>query len=185
MQMLLKMGNIRPSREAVDKHIKVATQLIELTKETMLSKLVYNLEQAAVSSTQAILMEIGIRPPPPKETADLAEQHLMKERKLITQSDVEVVRDAVKIYKEIEHKERKEITAQEFEDLMKRVEAYVNKIEGALKKIRDEKGEKWLYELYEGAESKTTVKHDGMIDIQLPEKGENADQLIEEGLGQR
>lgn len=185
MQMLLKMGNIRPSKEAVDKHIKVANQLIKLTKETMLSKLVYNLEQAAVSSTQAILMEIGIRPPPPRETADLAEQHLMKERKIITKSDVETIRLAVKIYKDVEHKRRKDITAHEFEDLMKKVEAYVEKIDAALKKIREEKGERWLYELYEDADKKTSIKHDGMIDVKLPEKGEDATTLIEEGLGQR
>lgn len=186
MQMLLKMGNIKPSKEAVDKHMNVSKQLIKLTKDTMLSKLVYNLEQAAVSSTQAILMELGIRPPPPKETAEFAEKHLLKERKLITEKDVETVAVAVKIYKQVEHKERKEISAKEFEDLMKSVEEYVKKIDSVLKKIREEKGEKWLYEIYEDAEKKSAVRHDGMVDIEMPDKGEEeATKLIEEGLGQR
>ncbi len=185
MQMLLKMGKIKPSKEAVDKHIFVAKELLKLTKKTILSRLVYNLEQCVVSSTQAVLMELGYRPPAPRAVPDFAHDILLKEKKLITQEYVSIAERAIDVYKAIEHKEKKKITANEFDNLMKDTEKYVKKMESILKKIRKESGEKWLYEVYEKA-NKVEVKRDGMVSLEDTQVDTGrAKKLIEEGLGQR
>jgi predicted nucleotidyltransferase len=185
MQMLLTMGKIKPSKEAVDKHMFVAKELMALTKKTILSKLVYNLEQCIVSSTQAVLMELGYRPPAPRAVPDFAKDFLMKERKLITQEYVDIATRAIDTYKAIEHKEKKDITADEFDKMMKDTQKYVKKMESILKKLREKSGEKWLFEVYEKA-SGVEVKRDGMVSIKDTKVDtEKATKLIEEGLGQR
>jgi len=86
VQMLMKMGNIKPSKEAIDKHIFVANELLKLAGNTMLTKMSYDLEQAIVSSAQAVLMELGYRPPTPSETPKFVMEKLVKKISLFLKS---------------------------------------------------------------------------------------------------
>jgi predicted nucleotidyltransferase len=185
VQMLMRMGNINPSKEAIDKHITVANELLKLTKDTITTKLTYDLEQAIVASTQAVLMELGYRPPAPREIADFVKEVLIQKEKLVDEKFYEIARDVIKLYKDIEHKEKKDVSGEELDKYYKLSEEYVKKMNEILVKIRKDKGEKWLFEVYEKAERKEPIKRDGIVTLEKEDIEKKAEKLIKEELGQR
>jgi hypothetical protein len=185
VQMLFRMGNIKPSKESIDKHIESSKELVKLAESTLLEKLSYYLEQAVVSSTQAVLMELGYRPPAPKETPKFVLDVLCKKEKLVTKKYYEIAKCAVECYKDIEHRIRKDYTGEEFDRQKKDVIEYVEKMDEILKTLRKEKGETWKYELADKLKD-VEVKRDGIVtDKRESEHVEKADKIIKEGLGQR
>ena len=185
VQMLMKMGNIKPSREAIDKHIFVANELLKLSKNTMLSKMSYDLEQAIVSSAQAVLMELGYRPPTPNETANFVMDKLVKENKLVPEKYAKIAETIIKNYKDIEHKDKKEYSGAEWDNHLKITEDFVKKMTDVLKKIRKEKGETFLYEAIEKKRN-TKVERPTDVDLERREKPqEKSEEIIRKELGQR
>jgi len=183
--MLMRMGKIKPTKEAVDKLIQSSHDLIRLTEETMTHKLAYNLGLAVISATQALLVEMGYRPPVPKEAAEFILKYAVPE-KILTKEDAELVKDIVKVFKDIEHKEKKEFTGEEYDVWLKKVKEYVKKAEKELKKIRAKKGVSDLYELYDRTEEKKKMKLDGIIATEkIKDASEEAEEIIRKKLGQR
>lgn len=185
MQILMNRGEIKPSKESIDKHIAVADELMELAKSVLVSKLSYDLEQAVVSSAQAVLMELGYRPPAPKEVPGFVKEVIVEKEKLADESYAKTAEIVVKTYKDIEHQEKKNLSGREFDSLFKQTQKFVKRMKEILKKLRKDKGESWLYEIFE-KEKKETVKRDGMVaEEEKPQLQEKAEEIIKQKLGQR
>ncbi len=187
MQMLMRMGRIKPSKEAVDKLIQSSNDLIRLTEETMTHKLAYNLGLAAVSATQALMVEMGYRPPVPKEAAEFIEKYAVPQ-KILTKEDANIVKGIVKIFKDIEHKEKKQFTGKEYDEWIERIKEFVKKAEKQLKKLRTDKGITDLYEFYDklSEEKKKEMKLDGIIGTEkIKDASEEAEEIIRKRIGQR
>jgi len=189
LQMLMRMGNIKPSKEAIDKHMYIAEQLLFLCDDTLLTKMSYDLEQAVVSSAQAVLMELGYRPPTPNETPTFVMDFLVKEKKLLPEKFAEMAEKVIRNYKDIEHKEKKKFTGTEYEAMMVMAKEFVDKMKELLTKIRKEKGESYLFEQVEkqikaGKEEKTKVTRPTDIDLSKAKIGPNQEDMNQQ-LGQR
>jgi predicted nucleotidyltransferase len=186
LQMLLKMGNIKPSKEAIDKHMYIADELLGLANNTMVTKLTYDLEQAVVSSAQAVLMELGYRPPAPNEVGKFVRDFLVTEKKLVSEKYARIAEETVKLYKDVEHKERKQFTGAEWDRYYAEVKDFVKIMKELLKKIRKEKGESFLFEAVEKKKNKKIeVRREGEIKEEREKPEEKADKIIREQLGQR
>ncbi|HDQ60082.1 MAG TPA: hypothetical protein ENN30_02710 [Candidatus Woesearchaeota archaeon] len=187
MQMLMKMGNIKPSKECIDKHIFVAEELLKLVGNTMLTKLTYDMEQSVVSSAQSVLMELGYRPPAPNEIPGFVEDVLVKEMKLVSEEYIGLARFVIKLYKDIEHKDKKDISGKELEEMKSSAEKFVKKMREILQKLRKEKGESFLYESVEKKlemEKKRKVSRPTDVDLSREDPHTKADKIHEE-LGNR
>lgn len=185
VQMLMKMGNIKPSKESIDKHIFVAGELLKLTQNTMLTKMSYDLEQAVVSSAQAVLMELGYRPPAPSETPKFVMDILVNKEKLVPEKYAKMAETVIRNYKDIEHKDKKEYTGKEWDSHLEQTKDFVKKMTELLKKIRNERGETFLFE---AVEKKKNLKVTRPTDIELDRRekpDEKSDELIRKDLGQR
>src|SRR3989338_327042 len=77
-KLLLKMGRIKPSSEAIDMQMELGEKLIQRTKGKMLSIVGEDLYYAVLNPAQAALMLYGIAPPTPKETIKLLDEILVK-----------------------------------------------------------------------------------------------------------
>lgn len=186
LQMLMKMGNIRPSKETIDKHMNIGDELLKLAQNTMLTKISYDLEQAVVSSAQAVLMELGYRPPTPNETARFVERVIVKEHKLADAKYAKIAEKIVKCYKDIEHKDKKEFTGKEWDEYSKDAKDFVEKMKSILKKLRKERGESFLYEAAEAKKKgkRIELKRPTDIDLTKAEVGKSQED-IKKQLGQR
>jgi len=190
LQRLLGMGNIKPSKECVDKHIAISLDLLDLAKSTLTEKLTYDLEQAVVSSAQAVLMELGYRPPAPREVAKFVEEILVKKEKLVDEEYAKIAKEVVELYKSVEHRERKEVSGKEFDEYFEKTNKFVKKMIELLEKLRKERGEQFMYEIAEKLrkeKEQLEIRRDGLVKIEKGKKEieEKAEKLIREGLGQR
>ena len=108
-KLLLQMGRIKPSPEAIDLQMDIGERLIQRTKGKMIGIMGDDLYYAILNPAQAALMLYGISPPTPKETIELMDEIFVKKEKLLEKKYVDILAKIRKYYKDIEHGNIKEV----------------------------------------------------------------------------
>jgi uncharacterized protein (UPF0332 family) len=134
-RLLLKMGRIRPSPEAIDMHMSVGENLLTRAKRKLLMIVGEDLYYAALNPSQAALMLYGISPPTPKETIKLLEEILVKKEKILEQKYVNILENLRKFYKGMEHGKIKSITGAEVDKIIADTEEYLKRIKKLFNQI--------------------------------------------------
>tara|TARA_Y100000310_G_scaffold331537_1_gene405282 strand:- start:61 stop:1917 length:1857 start_codon:yes stop_codon:yes gene_type:complete len=134
-KLLLNMGRIRPSPEAIDMHLDVGERLLDRAKGKLISIVIEDIYYAALNPSQSALMLQGYPPSTPKETIRLIDEVFVKKLKLMTVSDVSKLKRAFQVYKDIEHGKTKEISGKDVDSLMNDVAEYVKKIKSMVKNM--------------------------------------------------
>ena len=127
-KLLLKMGRIRPSPEAIDMQMDLGEKLISRTKYKMLSIVGEDLFYAILNPAQAALMLYGVSPPTPKETINLLREIFVKKEKLLEEKYVKILEDIYKYFKDIEHGKTKEVSGKDIDKLLDDAKDYLNRI---------------------------------------------------------
>jgi len=127
-KLLLKMGRIKPSPEAIDLHMDVGEKLIKRIKDQMLSVVTEDLFYATLNPAQATLMLYGIPPPTPKECIKLLDEIFVKKEKLLEKKYVDILERMYKLRKNIEHGLVKDITGKEVDKLLSDLDDYLKRI---------------------------------------------------------
>ncbi len=127
-RLLLKMGRIKPSREAIDMHMEIGEKLIERVKGKLMSIVAEDLYYAVLNPSQAALMLYGIAPPTPKETIQLLDEIFVKKEKIFEPKYIAILQKIRDCYKNIEHGKIKEISGKEIDDLLKDTSEYLKRI---------------------------------------------------------
>lgn len=144
-KMLLKMGKIKPSPEAVDTFMKYGEQNDSLVKRRMMDAMI-DIYWGVVTPTQALMMLAGHAPPVPKTiVADVKKEFVDKE-KIMSAKELKTLERTVGLYKDYEHGKLKEISGAEIDSLLKDANEY----DKAMKAMRT-KLERRMVEI--GAES--------------------------------
>ncbi len=133
-KMLLKMGKIKPSPEAIDLFMRQGDQTEELVKRRMMDSMI-DVYYGVVTPTQALMMLAGEAPPVPKTIAQEAKDLFVTREKWLTEKDLEVMVKAVKHFKDYEHGKLKEISGKEVDELVKGALIYNKKLKELRKKI--------------------------------------------------
>jgi len=147
-KLLLQMGKIKPSPEAIDMNMEIGDKLLLRTKQKLLSVVGEDLYYAMLNPAQAALMLYGIPPPTHKETAPLMEEIFVKKEKLIEKKYVDFVARAVKYFKDIEHGKVKSITGKEIDNLLKDAEDYLKRIKTLFEEIEKRKEKESILEIH-------------------------------------
>lgn len=148
-KLLLKMGRIKPSPEAIDMHMSIGEGLINRLKSKMLGIVGEDLYYAALNPAQATLMLYGIPPTTPKETIKLMDQIFVKKEHLLEQKYVKILEKIRKAYKDIEHGKIKIISGKEIDDLLKNVEDYLNRIHQLFNEVQKRVEGKQVLEIHD------------------------------------
>ena len=177
-KLLLKMGKIKPSPEAVDMFMKSGEQTDTLLKRRMLDAMV-DIYYGIVTPTQALMMLAGQGPPEPKIIVQEVKKILVDKEKLLNQNDLKVLERAVKLFKDYEHGKLNEISGKEIDELKIEHDKYVKKMKELRKKIEErmqeheaERIEKEAFELMKsifGNKGKNELLKD--LDKELVRKG--------------
>ncbi|MAG47273.1 hypothetical protein CL617_01590 [archaeon] len=147
-RLLLKMGRIKPSPEAIDQQMEIGEKLLERVNGKMISVVAEDLYYAVLNPAQAVLMAYGINPPTPLETIDLLREIFVKKEKLLEEKYVKHLENVRTLYKKIEHGKLKEIEGKEIDKLVKETKEYLEKIKKLFKEIDKKKegeGSKDIY----------------------------------------
>ncbi|MBI4158744.1 hypothetical protein HY500_00615 [Candidatus Woesearchaeota archaeon] len=145
-KLLLKMGRIKPSSEAIDMQMELGEKLLERTRGKLLSVVGEDLYYAMLNPAQAALMTYGLNPATPAETINLLRETFVQKEKLLEEKYVKNLEEIRKYYKDIEHGALKDVKGAEIDRLLKgaheylqRIKKLFNVLEGRSETIKDKK----------------------------------------------
>ncbi len=149
-KLLLQMGRIKPSPEAIDMHMDIADKLIQRAKGKLLSVVGEDLYYATLNPAQAALMLYGIPPPTHRETIKLLMDIFVKKEKLLEKKYVDILDKTFKYFKGIEHGTVKEISGKEVDILLKDADDYLKRLNKLFGEIEKNSEKRRVLEFYEG-----------------------------------
>ena len=144
---LLRMGKLKPSAEAIDVFMKSGEKTKEMVDRRLLDAMI-DVYYGVLNPSQALVMLYGSPPPTHKETPRIMEEIFVKDEKMLTKKDVEILYKIVKMFKEYEHDLKFVVSGKEVDELVKEYDNYMNKLKGLRKKIEKRTQEKTLEQLH-------------------------------------
>lgn len=139
-KLLLRLGKIKPTAEAIENYLLSSEALMSRIKENLQEMAVEELYLAMLNPAQAALMLYGVSPMTHKETPKLMYKFFVKKERFISKKYVNWLGDIIKLRKMFEHGLRKEkISADELAKHMKRAEQYLPAIAELFEKIKNVK----------------------------------------------
>src|SRR3989344_1242603 len=148
-KQLLRMGKIKPSREAIDLFMSTGDQMLQRVQFKLKDIGMEDIYYAILTPSQAALMLYGIPPPTPRETPDMMREIFVKKEKLLEDSFVKILETNIDVRKDIEHGTKKEITGKEVDELLKDAHKYLERVKRLFKQIEKIKEDEGMLHLYE------------------------------------
>ncbi len=133
-KLLLQMGKVKPSPEAVDKFMKYGEQNESLVTRRMIDAMV-DIYWGVVTPTQALMMLTGHAPPAPKTMVADVKKVLVEEEKVMDLSELKFLEYVIKLYKDHEHGKLKNIPGKEVDELLIGSKKYDEKLKIIRKKL--------------------------------------------------
>ncbi|PIN76595.1 hypothetical protein COV17_01860 [Candidatus Woesearchaeota archaeon CG10_big_fil_rev_8_21_14_0_10_36_11] len=148
-KQLLRMGRIKPSREAIDLFMSTGEQSIKRVKSTLKTMGMEDTYYAILTPSQAAIMLYGLPPPTPRETPDVLEEIFVKKEKILEPEYVKILRANVDLRKKIEHGDKNELTGTELDTYIENAEKYLKRIRELFTEIEEKHNEKSVLLLYD------------------------------------
>jgi uncharacterized protein (UPF0332 family)/predicted nucleotidyltransferase len=146
-KLLLQMGKIKPSPEAIDSYIKQGEQTDDYVKRRLIDAMI-DVYYGVLTPSQALIMLYGEPPPTHKETFNVMKEIFVEKEKMMKSSDVEVLGKAVTLFKEYEHGKLKEIKGKEVDKLLEDCNAYLKKLKEVRQQIEKHMQKKTAEQIY-------------------------------------
>jgi uncharacterized protein (UPF0332 family)/predicted nucleotidyltransferase len=172
-KLLLQMGRIKPSPEAIDMFMSTGDQLLERIKYKVKEIGMEDTFYAILTPSQAALMLYGIPPPTPKETPEVMRDIFVKKEKLLENEYIDILERNIKVRKELEHGTKKELSGAEVDKLIKDAEKNLKRLNELFKAIGEKKEEESVLHSYE---SIVTVVRD-ILKMEGVEKVKDTDMI--------
>lgn len=134
IKKLLQMGEIRPSKEAVEKYIERGPKRIRRVENAKIYMIVEDCYYAMLESAQAVLMFLGKIPPRPSDAPDTLRKTLVK-MKFLDDAVVKDLENIIEIRKGVEHKRIKSVTGAELDEWINKTKTFVKKMQQLIVKI--------------------------------------------------
>ena len=150
-RLLLKMGKIKPSPEAIDMQMDVGEKMLERTRFKLLSVVGEDLYYAILNPAQAALMLYGVSPPTPRDTISLMRDIFVKREKIFLEKHVKLLEDVFKFYKGIEHGKLKEISGKQIDDFLTKSKDYLKAIRKLFDNLQKKKDRENVDNLFQSS----------------------------------
>ncbi|MEK6969966.1 MAG: nucleotidyltransferase domain-containing protein [Nanoarchaeota archaeon] len=148
-KQLLRMGRIKPSREAIDLFMSTGEQSINRVKSRLKEMGMEDTFYAILTPTQAAIMLYGLPPPTPRETPEVLEEIFVNKEKILEKEYVDILRKNVELRKKIEHGDKKELSGTELDEYIKNADKYLKRIRELFKDIEAKHNERSILVLYD------------------------------------
>ncbi|MEK6862635.1 MAG: hypothetical protein AABW57_00520 [Nanoarchaeota archaeon] len=147
-KLLLQMGRVKPSPEAIDMQMDIGSKLLERTKGKLLSIVAEDIYYATLNPAQAALMLYGVNPPTPTETIELMREIFVNKEKLIEEKYVKFLEKVRDYYKDIEHGKIKDVKGSEVDILIKETKEYLERIKKLFVQLEKKKESESILDIY-------------------------------------
>jgi uncharacterized protein (UPF0332 family)/predicted nucleotidyltransferase len=133
-KLLLQMGKIKPSPEAIDMFMSSGEKTKQIISRRLMDAMIDSY-YGILTPSQALLMLYGLPPPTHKETPKVFKEVFYDKEKIIEKKYVAILEKAVRLFKEYEHGKLKEISGKEIDILVKESEEYLKRMKELRKEI--------------------------------------------------
>ncbi|MBD3355051.1 hypothetical protein GF361_03630, partial [Candidatus Woesearchaeota archaeon] len=152
-KLLLKMGKIKPSSEAIDMFMGSGEQMLKKVHKKIKDIGMEDIYYALLTPSQAAIMLFGMPPPTPRETPQVMNDLFVKKEKLLEKKYVETLEKTIKTRKDIEHGTKKDLTGKELDELLNSAEKYLKRIKRLFTQIEKIKEEESMVHIYDSVVS--------------------------------
>lgn len=139
-KLLLKMGRIKPSPEAIDQYMSSGEQSLDRVRTRLKEIGIEDFFWSILTPSQASLMLYGLPPPTPKDTPRLMREIFVEKEKILREKDVKVLENSIKLRKDLEHGEKKQVTGTEIDKMLNDCRGYleqIRKLFGSIEKLKE------------------------------------------------
>jgi uncharacterized protein (UPF0332 family)/predicted nucleotidyltransferase len=145
---LLRMGKLKPSPEAIDMFMSMGDKTVKRVKSALLDVVVNEIFWGVTTPAQALLMLNGCPPPTAKKelTRDFKKEFV--DTRMIETKYLTFLEKVVKIWRDYEHEEIKELKGAEVDKLVKDTEDYLKRLKELREQIEKKAQEKTIEEIY-------------------------------------
>jgi uncharacterized protein (UPF0332 family)/predicted nucleotidyltransferase len=147
-KLLLKMGKIKPSAEAIDLYMKQGDQTDEMVKRRLIDSMI-DIYYGVLTPTQALIMLAGMAPPTHKETPKIFKELFYDKEKMVDRKYVKILEKDIEMFKQYEYGKLKEIPGKEIDKMMAEWKDYNNMLKKLREKIEKRIHEKTAEEVYD------------------------------------
>jgi uncharacterized protein (UPF0332 family) len=148
-KLLLEMGKIKPSPEAIDMFMASGDKMMERIRFKLREIIEADIYWSTLTPSQAALMMYGVAPPTPKETITIMDDIFVKKEKLLEKKYIDILSEIRKYYKDLEHEKIKEISGKDVDRLVKNAQDYLKRIKKLFKQIEKKKEQENMIEIEE------------------------------------
>jgi len=148
-KLLLKMGKIKPSPEAIEMFMGLGEKVAENVKRKLNDIVIEDLYWGVITPSQALLMLYGVAPPTPRETYSLMKEIFVDKEKLLELKYVKTLEKIVEIYKKYEHEKIKSISGKEIDEMLQECSEYTERLKQLMGQIEKRTTEKEIEKGYE------------------------------------
>jgi predicted nucleotidyltransferase len=149
-KLILKMGKIKPSPEAIDMFMSMGDKLGESVKRKLLDIVMGDLYWGVLTPSQALLMLYGLPPPNTKETFKEMKRIFVDKEKILEKKYIDILETiTIKYYKGYEHEKIKEVKGAEVDKLLKDAESYMKRLKELREQIEKRVQEKTIEQIHD------------------------------------
>jgi uncharacterized protein (UPF0332 family)/predicted nucleotidyltransferase len=147
-KLLLKMGKLKPSPEAIDMFMSMGDKMSKRVKNTLTDLVIGEIYWGVLTPAQALLMLYGLPPPTTKEAPRVFRETFVEKEKLLEKKYADILEKIIKAYKDFEHEKIKEIKGEEVDKFLEEAEEFLKRLKELREQIEKKAGEKTIEELY-------------------------------------
>lgn len=148
-KLLLKMGKIKPSPEAIDIFMSAGDKLDENIKRRLLDIVMYDIFWGVSTPSQALLMLYGMPPGNVYETVKQMREVFVDKEKLLEKKYADILEEiCIKYYKGYEHGKVKEVSGTDIDRLLKNTQDYMKRLKELREQIEKRVQEKTIEQVH-------------------------------------
>ena len=148
-KLLLKMGKITGTPEAIEKFLSLGERVGEIVKRKLLEIATEDIYWSVLTPSQGALMLHGLAPPTAKETVTLMKKVFYEDEKLLEKKYIDFLEHVViDIYKGYEHEKVKKVSGKEIDELVNGTVDYIKRIRKLVQEIAKRNAEKTVVQIY-------------------------------------
>ncbi len=178
-KLLLKMGKITGTPEAIEKFMAAGEDISKIIKRKLLDIATGEIYWSIITPSQGALMLYGLAPTTPKETVSAMKEVFYDKEKLLEKKYLDFLERVVGLYKGYEHGKVKEVSGTEIDELMKGSEEYLARIKKLVEEVGKRIDEKTMKRIYDDILSILKTIFGNLSEKQLIDKFES--ELIKKG----
>ncbi|HLC51077.1 MAG TPA: nucleotidyltransferase domain-containing protein [archaeon] len=138
LRKLLEWGKFPATSEAAEIRLESAPKRLSRVKSVKLYMIAEDVYMAMLDAAQALLMYVGVGPPPPKRAGAELRKHLVTNG-LLEEEYPKMMDDVIDFRKKVEHKEINEVSGKEVDDWIEKGDRFVKKMEELLHKMETQR----------------------------------------------